>query len=307
MLVTASVAGGCADEGPPHLPGLVEPCGGDLDTYLIDAILFGTDGDEVAEFAFDMDGDGSLDNQLGNLHTALQPLPAQETINAAIAADTIVLALSVEVCGTEMDYPREARVELHAGAFVERDGAAPRVHLHGFNGVPAVEDVGGLFGNVFSSRGTGWLPLSAFIDVPGSPPSWVLGHQFMVELDSRSPAEIDGRMAIGPHEADVRRTISPAVARHAAVLLDGEPGCPLACEDEALARMVDLLDENGDGTIQELEFRTNPVVITFMRPDLDLLADWNGMSTWWPGHDGEPESLSLGFGFHAVRAELVTD
>ncbi len=305
VVAVCVVVAGCVDEPePPVLPGQASPtCGGEVRGYLVDRLIVPTSSSDAEELGFDLDSDGTSDNVLGNAASALQPLPLQANTDAAIAGDTLVLALSVELCANG-----ESRVTVLPGARVDRDRAPPRVHLHGLPVVPAV-GTAELDGRTYAlaTEGSAWVPVSSMVDLPGTPPSWI--HAFAVTASVELGADdLEGRLAFAPTNAELMRTITPAVVRSAAALIVGQPGCPLSCEDEALATMMRVLDADEDGEITEDEFGANSLIQTLLRDDLDLLRDEDvDEPIYWPGYDREEDSISVGLGIHAITAELVTE
>ena len=68
-------------------------------------------------------------------------------------------------------------------------------------------------------------------------------------------------------------------------------GCMAESEGKAL---LDFFDGDEDGAITAEEIKTNPMLGSFLKADLDLA-----------GKDGKKDAVSLGFGFEAARAQLM--
>jgi hypothetical protein len=266
--------GACADEErPPVLPGEGPWC---------DAAALELAIDEVR---LDDTGYTSLGHILAWLDE--QGMPVQDTIDAAVVDGSIALRLSVTRCDDQF------RVEM-----LSRSG-----DVQAASGLPAVgvAQPAGFSHDV--DDGTGWLPLSPFVDVPGREAVWAKYADLSLFANTQWS---EGRFQMSVRADDAVDALVPAATRHVNALLVGQPGCPFACEDATLAQMMRVFDvEPIDGVISEEEFRTNLFVDSWLRPTRDVIAEWEGEEVVWPDHDGIDDSTTIGFAFHATPVAMA--
>jgi hypothetical protein len=68
--------------------------------------------------------------------------------------------------------------------------------------------------------------------------------------------------------------------------------------------MLELFDDDGDGTITVAEVLENALIASLLSPDLDLIDERGQLN---PRSDGIKDSMSVGFGFDAVGASFPSD
>ncbi len=104
-LLTAAALAGC-DDSPP--PDGVEPLSCDTPTstrYRVDRVTMPRSGSESEDLAFDLDGDGTLDNMAGNIFSALLQVYPDRQLDAAWQAQLdarlagpLVWTIEIERC-----------------------------------------------------------------------------------------------------------------------------------------------------------------------------------------------------------------
>jgi hypothetical protein len=285
------------DDGPPAWPGEDLPaCETTRTSYVIDAITAPVNADLAEAGGRDLDRDGTIDNQLGNVYSAIAQavhFDIQGRTDEALAADTLLVGLTLEECAS----PSYTLVELHRGVAIDRSVDPPILTVDLTTELPAVDRVSD--GRLLALKGEGRIPPTALFEAEGA--EWIEGRELTVELDL---FDLEGTLATGVDHLAFEPAAVDVIHRQILRELEGQPGCPLACEDEDLADMVAIFDDDADGEITPEEVEESFLVETLLRPDLDLLLGQGDDATYWPAQDGEPDSLSFGVAFHATPVTL---
>jgi hypothetical protein len=296
-IVSLAACGGDPDLGP------VPVTTGAYHHYVTSSLRIPTSAELQREYGLDVDGDpdGRPDNQLGNVFVALtsnSDADLQGEIDAALAGGQLVLLHSVRADDLTAD--RSVSWQVYTGT----ETAVPPA----FDGSDSFEMgegtsqpiIGYTSGGAYDAtiRGAGALTVKLAVS-PSAPP---------IALDliqARVEATIDadgcsGRFggAVTQEQVDTRLIPSVVAMMNGAIARD--PGCPLACEmGTSAALIIEVFDDNMDGTITEEELRQSSIIQTLLAPDLDLL---DASGAFEP--DGLEESISLGVGFDCVTASL---
>ena len=294
-LLLAMVSGGCllADtDQPPQLPGLdPSPCVLDQRAYLIDSIEIPQSPARVNEIGFDLDHDvyGRPDNAGASAISFLMDqfssaAQLSESVQSALDEQRVVWIVDVQACVESAD-PYTA-ISLRRGEasgdgyrFVDGDSVAA-IGYRTNSGMVAFD-------------GVAPVPVTTFADVLGTHPTgWMRGNGFAIEL-ADDDGGATGRIGVAVEDGYLDMIAGPLAAYFESRLDAGT-------SDYA----VDL-DADADGEITAAELLDDDLAGAMLGPDLDMMAYFSGELVFWPNHDEEQESLSLGIGFHAVPASVV--
>lgn len=301
LAATLVTLGACDPERPPALPGNdPAPCELVTEVFAIrDVTLSGTQAD--ASRAFDLDGDGRPDDDLGQLTRTVDALLAAVDrdawtahIDDALTDGRAPWLLVVQRCadparepaasGEILDFPLPprssyARVRLVAGLDADGDGV-----LELPADAPGVPAIGRLThdGRLDAQLGSGVAPVGTFLDPLGAAPSstWRLGDGLTVRLASGD----------GARDVEIGLAVHGSLEASAAGLADAFTA------EEALGGSGNGLDldTDHDGTVAVGELLASPLVQAALAPDLDLMApDDLGITSYWPDHDGQLDSCSM--------------
>ena len=278
---------------------------------------------QKSDFAFDLDGDGKLDNQFGAFLGVLigQGMDPQASETAAIVAGRAVLLVQ-----ETSDDPAD-QSDTCAGALLSV--ASPTSSAPKFDGTDTftVELTSGQFRGaitagelVSESPATATTPVSATLrlalfgatstmDLP------LVGAE--VEL-TRSGATISvGRIHGAIRQSDVQQVVVPALAAAFNAQIAANPTATSS------QQLLSLFDNGGvassacgstcknlngtcaaanDGTISDCEVGTNSLIANLLAPDVQL---YDTQGNWHPTPGGTTkDSLSVGLGFTGVAASF---
>ncbi len=229
LLATAA----CADIASESLV----PCDGSPEVFQIDGFTISPNASGARQFALDLDGDHTRDNQLGQVTGTLLGLFANLDFES-VADDHLTTdtdwRLSVWQC------PSDTRL------FALSNGV--RSGIADFRGT--VE------GGRIAGHGTGAeVPLGALM--VGAEPGWVVGDVDAIELaDPIGADELTATIAVAYPGEQAQAVIVHAMTPFLA--------------DNATGSVRDELDGNGDGRLTEQEIATAPVVLSLLAPDIDV-------------------------------------
>jgi hypothetical protein len=272
----AACGGATNDSGSEPGPKL-GPTAGDTQRFSVDRVEY---PDKPADFAVDLNGDGLRENHLALVLGVLrvsQNDPAAH-VQKLIAAGRF--APVVEVTSRDATLQDSSHVRLRV---VE-------------GGVEATVE-GTLSKGTFSSTRafrskeplTGQVRIPIFTD---SDP--VVLPIVGVELALR--VENDGTLSGSVHGAvrkvDLETKVLPEVHRAFGEMVTTHP--------ELHTQIVSLLDRDADGKVSYEEFKNSALVQSFLKMDVQLFDE---RGAWAPNpKNTTPDSMSLGFGFHARPA-----
>lgn len=286
-LACAVVLAGCGSSGGGDDPGP-----GTRETWVVASMTMPTNATLAQDQGFDLDGDGTVDNQLGAVISALTSagsLDFQGGVNAAFdTGATVQLVETYTGASTS--------VALRTGTPAVAPCSGPedvvcRRHLDGataFTADAAADPplAGAGTADAFSAGpGTAQLAVPLF----GSAPLALPLVRARVSLE-RSGARLQGKVGGGVPQADVEAVLLPALAAWINEVVAAD--CPGGvCEPSSTGeQLLGIFDADEDGAVSVAEVQENPVVATLFRPDLD--TDGNGAA----------DALSLGVGVELVGA-----
>ena len=301
VALSAACGGSGDDDGPT--PDSSGPPPGDTTQYVMNSLILpGNAGGPTADdLSFDLDGAdtpndnalGSVIALLGNFNFDLQP-----SVTASINAGSVVILNEL----TAEAFAGTARWQVFLGnetaappAFdgndtLTKDPSGPS------NAILDGEITGGSF-----HGGPGSVSLSLAL-VDGQPPLNIdlVGAQLSAGVSASGAT--DGILGGAITDDDVRNEIIPAIANVMTGYMLADCTCtdpgPPSCTGETTGETLnDMFNTTADCSITPEELLANTLVQTAIMPDVDMF-DASGAA----GHDGDPDSLSLGVGFTAVGA-----
>jgi hypothetical protein len=279
-------------------------------------------------FAIDLNGDGKLDNQYGNILLALSALNfnAQMGMDDAVASGTAVVL--IEELSSDPTFQND--VCAAANTYRGLDSPSPDFSGTGVFNIDTSARAGNFKGPIASGHFNSNSPVTAttpvsfdlflpIVSVPGVAPVVVpitAGH---IQFDYVSGKLLRGQLHGVIRNTDVQNVVLPAVAQqlNQIVTLD-----PTSAGSQELLQIFDAggtADPSGacgtacknpdgscavasDGDIALCEVSTNPIIRNVLLPDVDMFAD-DGSYHPNPANT-QKDSLSLGLAFEAVGARF---
>jgi hypothetical protein len=292
---------GCSGDPVDDVPDVTS---GEYHHYVTSGLRIPTSGELQREYGLNIDGDpaGRPDNQLGNVFVALtsnSDADLQGEIDGAIADGSLVLLHSVRAddLGADSSVSWQVYPGADAGAPPRWDGS-DSFELADGTSTPII---GHTQGGSYGGKPAGAGELMVKLKVSSSAPPIALDL-----IKARVEATVDatsctGRMGGAVTKQQVDTVLIPSVVQMMNAAIARDPGCPSACETgTSAALIVDVFDEDKDGTITEDEIKNSSIIQTLLAPDLDLLDEAGALSP-----DGIEESISLGVGFDCVAASFT--
>jgi hypothetical protein len=248
---------------------IVGPFSGATRRFVVDRLKL---PDDRFDFARDLNGDKRVDNQLGNIVSALGATGNLSTgIDDMIASGA--LASAVEITADDPDLRDDDRVGIR---FLGRDGAAAaQLGARLVAGKLATNPVSEL-------RAPAPTPLSLplFLDAD---PIAVDAAAAEITLTRDGRGGFDGRIAGAIRIERVSAALEPALAQM------------IASQPQVHLLLVSSSDANLDGMLSGEEFRADYLVRNLLLPDVDLF----GGDAFEPNPmNSNRESLSFAFSFH---------
>jgi hypothetical protein len=285
------------------------------------------------KFAFDLNGDQTLDNQLGGILGAL----AAQIPNLQMTVDDAVKSGSVIILMEETSKDATFRNDSATGVIVAKGSTVTAPVFDGsgnFTVDPAFASINALFkGKIVAGKYTSnnpavtTSPVSLTLDVPliqGQAPLELNIVGGRITFTSDSGQLMSGQINGAVRASDVRQKIVPLAANLLTTNVASDPmamksstqqilsifdkggtpdpACNGTCKNDAGDR-VGQCAVSGDKIIDECEVATNSLLQNALAPDVQLFSD-DG-STYHPNPDNKhKDSLSLGLGFTAVGAHF---
>jgi hypothetical protein len=289
LILATSACGGGGGGGSAPAPT--------RETWVVALLDYPLDATQADSLGFDLDGDGTVDNQMGNVFSALTQaagsggLDLQGAVDAAVD-DGSLLQLVETRTGAGTAFVFQTGTPAIPACTNPLDPVTCRRHLNGSTRFTATAAVGPALTGPGSSS-------SAFQAGPGEAvlqftlmggPAVALPLKLARASFTRSGATLDGKVGGAIPQTAVDGVLVPGlqVAIETAVARDCPGGtCISGSTGET---MLSLFDDNGDGAVSLSELQGNPIISTLLRPDVDT----NG--------DHVLDALSMGLGYHLVGA-----
>jgi hypothetical protein len=266
---------------------------GTRETWVVSAMRMPTDSTSAGVEAFDLDGNGTVDNQLGAVLGAVVDTgtDVQSGVDAAIATGAVVELV-------ETGTGASTSVAFHGGTPGVAPCASPQDvvcgrHLDGSTSFTAEMDpdaplVGSGTADAFTAG-----PGNAHLVLPLFGGGGVVLPLVKARVSLvRSGARLTGKIGGGVPADAVSSIVLPAMATwiQAVVARDCPGG---ACAQGSQGQeLVALFDTNRDGAVTVAELQASGIIATLTAPDLD--TDQNGV----------PDALSFGVGLELVGARF---
>jgi hypothetical protein len=275
------------------------------------------------DYAIDLNGDGHVDNQLGNIIGALAALmfDVQGTAQAAVASGASTTLVELRSADPQLKNDPSAHTLLERGAPV---GGGPS----DFTGMgqfvvdlatPAGAFTGALINGTFKSANpvTTNEPVSFTLQLGLFSSTMVVelplngAHvQFTTGTDAASgaPGLLQGEIHGSIKNADVQSRLVPAIAQLLSAKIQADPTSATAKMIEQLFDTGNCINADGtmavagDGRIDPCEVASNAIIQNVLAPDVQIY-DANGNYAPNPANT-QRDSLSVGLGFTAVQANF---
>ncbi len=278
-----------ADEGPS----------GDHHHYVLDSVTVPVDSTQAEALGFDLDGDGTIDNNLGNILSALVQastgtIDPQATVDTSVASGDILLLADLQALS--LTTASNVGFSIYFG---EDPVPAPPDHLDGTgafgvsSGTPDDSTVAGSIVSGALSGGPGTLALQIALPQASAIDLHLLAAR--VSSPAVAAASIAGlRIGGAIPQADLDDEVVPAVHESVAAMIAQDctgSGTDCGCDvDSTGLTLLGIFDDNEDCAVPLEEIQQNSLVRTLLRTDVDTDGD------------GEPDALSCGVGATAVAA-----
>jgi len=297
----------------------VDPAG-TAHTFVVDSVLLPTKAGDGAKYGLDLDGDGQVDNALGQILSALSSaagsgsLDLQGSIDEQVLTGNIILLTNIKA--TALDMATGVAVEVFLGANptptpctdtnVPPDIATCGQHLMGtgsFDIDPAspmdAQIIGKIIGGQFTG-GPGTVTLQITLSSVGAPINLnLIGARAKLPgiTDSgfgsaASPGIIAG--AVTQNDLDtkvipaVADTVSGQIARDCTNTTPPDCGCPSGSTGATVISLFDKSPQDCMVTVDEI--KNNDLIKTLLAPDVNI--------------DGT-DALSVGVGVTGVKGTFT--
>lgn len=279
-------------------------------TYVVSEIFLPEHAGGAVQYGLDLDGDGAKDNALGQILAALSSaagtanLSFQPSTDLGVGSATAIMLvealapsftagdISARVLGGQHPIP--------AACTTPSDFSTCGMHLAGtghFDVLPPTWPL--LSGTVTAAVFDVGAGQSAFPFFPdGVSPVWVPLVGARIRATVSADGLMTGVLGGGIRQSDLNTIFLPAWQSAIAAAITRDCGGGPRCVSNSPGEIyLMLFDADHDGAVTLVELATSSLLSTLLALDVDLL-DASGD----PGHDGTPDSLSVGIGFTAVGA-----
>jgi hypothetical protein len=280
---------------------------GEHHTYVVDSITVPDDNASSDALAFDLDGDGDIDNQLGDVLIALKQAAGagsfdlQASVDESVAQGDILLLADIQA--TDLSAAANAGLRVFFGANPNPAACTDDTdtvcghHLDGTGTFDVASDPGGVVGgDIIASRFTGG---------PGDLALQISFSGTLIEANLvAAKAEITGITATsfgdtkiggGIPEDDLNNEVLPAVHMTLVDIVERDctgtgAMCGCMADSTGLTLLSIFPDELADCMMTLDELKNNSLVSTLLRPDIDTDGD------------SMPDALSIGVGATGTAA-----
>jgi hypothetical protein len=277
---------------------------GTLTRYAVDTLDLPGSSEEVTALALNIDGEGPTDNRLGQITSLIAQFDYDLDAEAKMLIDAGALLHLFEAQATSLVEANGVRMRIGLGMDLDAD---PTDNFSGDEPLAYDPNLG--FGDVTGTIFNGQLDLrlgNARIGValPGIPDPFVFPLIRAQAVGTISATGLEGRIGGGIPVEFVDSTLVPVLYEGLLNVIDRD--CPGGvCEPGSSGQLlIDVFDANDDGTMSVTEFRDSSITQSLLQPDLDVLIAGTGeLRGPCDAEDGN-DALSVGIGFHAVRARI---
>jgi len=268
------------DAEPDPWPGASLPaCETTRRAYRIDRMVVPDTSSAAEELGWDFDDDGTIDNQGGNIISAVRQavdVDLAGAVQEALDADLVQIAVVLDQCAG----PDYTLVSLVRGVELDRSFDPPRLLAEPVTAFAAVGTDGAV-----ATDGTTQFPVGQLVHPFVT--EWIDAEELVVDVEFFTETGIEGRMMAVLDYAQEFATVTEAFQRKITDRID-----ELGADDEVAITMLELFDHDTDGVIELAEVREDSLVQSLLRADVDLDGD------------GVEDALSIGVGFHAAPVDL---
>lgn len=292
--------------------GVVPPtsltCNGDCKDFVISRLLLPKDSTESGKYAYDFDNDGTKDNALGGILSALAPFlqgtNLQDVVDEAVNQGTALVLFRYQ----GGDFKNAPKAALQTWLGKQRDccqtkndpvKCATEAQQTCFSGTAKFEpdptaSGQSLFGGRIENELAEFGPASISISLPlsGGTPLKISLIGARVRTTFKNGAIESGVIAGGITQTDLNNELLPAIAK----LLDDQVLDESPENKKTRDTLLGLFDKpkgNGDKRISLDEVKDNDLIKSFLRGDVDVDGDGT-------------DELSLGVAFNAAGAEVLS-
>ncbi|MBT8495516.1 MAG: hypothetical protein KJO07_20880 [Deltaproteobacteria bacterium] len=280
--------------------------------FVFDTITVPTSEAQAKQVALDIDGDGEVDNALGNVISTLasfsDSVDVQGQVDDSLADGSVILLADLGYSSLNSGNGLMTLFQGDNPGTAPCDGEQCGKHLSGGTSfdisVASPQDntvSGALSAGVFTgSDGVVTIPLPLGTSINNIE---VIGAATRADVTKTTLS--GGILGGGVSEDEIDTKILPAVAELMGAYtaqectLPAPTCCPNGTDGKTI---MDLFDENNDCSITTEELKNNFLVATLLKADLDLL-DENG--DYNPGVDGVLDSVSIGIGYSGIDATFT--
>jgi hypothetical protein len=273
-----------------------------------------------SDYAIDLNGDGRVDNQLGNIIGALTGagLNTQDGVNNAIMQGNLILLL--DQTGSDLTNNDCAAAKVQVG----KQMTMPAPKFDGSDTLTVDTSIGGgsLFGKITSSAFVSNNPATATTNyqisiqlplVSGAAPVQLNISGARISFTKMGNGLMKGQINGAIKSTDVQNTIIPNVANLLTMRLMTDPTSSTSMQ---IKQLFDVGDGNGgnctnpdgsmgvpnDGKIATCEVSMNSIIKNVLAPDVQM---FDASGNYKPNAANTmKDSLSLGLAFTAVQASF---
>jgi hypothetical protein len=254
--------------------------------------------------AFDMDGDGTADNKLGQIISGLSAimLNAQSGTDDAVTKGQLVLLMEEVSSDMSQQSAKDAGVKLSLAVPTAMGATAPKYDGHDTFTIDTQTSTAQFYGNISGGTFTSNNPATsknpvvltiALPLVPGQAPLLVPVTAGRLTFKRNADGSLsEGQLNGALRQMDIDTTVLPAVAQ----LITKQVQDPMA------SAAIKMFDINMDGTVTVDELKMSSLITNFLSPDIQLYQ--NGVYKPNPQKTMK-DSLSIGLTFSGVAASFM--
>jgi hypothetical protein len=268
--------------------------------YVSSELRLPTDNTEARDFGRDVDGDGAIDNQLGQVLATLASMGFDfpGALNQAVQSGDLLMLHELKT--PSLAKTKDATWQVFYGEPTPSPDFSGSGSFTIASDGPGTAKLPAKIKNHKVSTAANHITIQLDLGDVVYPLNLELGRVFATCAKSGCS---DGRINGALNGDDVDLGLLPALASHwwAQVQRDCPGPGPASCASNTEGqRAQNMFDANDDLVITAQEVRENSLIQALFALDLDL---WKANGK--PGQDGELDAMSFGLGFEAVQAQLA--